>query len=152
MQVPLCEILFKLFVWLVVLITSPFWLPYYLKWIPPSKNDILAVIENGILEGDLLRAISPLDLPLHILCGILHEDCRIWIRFRHLRLPFLQPEHHVMSHDDRFLFSLSVLSRQHVHLSLIHSQLAYVCLQKEYIIALHAGVEQLSHWLDISLL
>ena len=40
--------------------------------------------------------------------------------------------------------NIAVLSSEHVHLSLIHAELANVCLQEEDVSALHARVEDLS--------
>mmetsp|Transcript_59867 Transcript_59867/g.105264 ORF Transcript_59867/g.105264 Transcript_59867/m.105264 type:complete len:262 (-) Transcript_59867:365-1150(-) len=119
-----------------------------------AEDDVLGVVHDGVLVHHLGRAERFLDLALHILRRVFHEDGRVRVGLGHFLLAFLQARQHVVGDNDRFKFLLlraGVLSCEHVDLSLVHAQLADVRLEEEHIGALHARVENLrgTHFLGI---
>mmetsp|Transcript_36225 Transcript_36225/g.67255 ORF Transcript_36225/g.67255 Transcript_36225/m.67255 type:complete len:234 (+) Transcript_36225:1655-2356(+) len=109
---------------------------------------VIGRLPSSIVRHDLYAGgtVRPLNLPLDVFDGILHENGTVRIALAHLLLPLLQTVEHVMTQYDRLetLFCrIAVLSREHVHLPLIHSQLTNVRLQEEDVGALHEGIEDL---------
>mmetsp|Transcript_55279 Transcript_55279/g.143792 ORF Transcript_55279/g.143792 Transcript_55279/m.143792 type:complete len:265 (+) Transcript_55279:1142-1936(+) len=126
------------------------------------EKDVLNVVQAGVFEivldqahalllclRHLLRelgAVGVADLARHVLGRVLHEDGAVGVRLRHLRLPLLQAQEHVVRQDDGLQLPASrvaVVARQHIHFALVHPQLAHVRPQEEDIRALHDGVEDL---------
>lgn len=63
--------------------------------------------------------------------GVLHKDGRVGVALGHLLLALQQPRQHVVAQDDGLVLALdlvAVLAREHVHLALVHAQLANVRL------------------------
>ena len=131
---------------LVRLVAAVLFLALELKLVRPRNDDVLDVLHARVPCDLLLRAICLLDLRVHLLLAVLHENCRIRIRLGHLLLALLQSHEHVVRQDDGLVLALdvvAVLSREHIHLALIHPELADVRLEKEDVRALHARVENL---------
>mmetsp|Transcript_15400 Transcript_15400/g.43069 ORF Transcript_15400/g.43069 Transcript_15400/m.43069 type:complete len:226 (+) Transcript_15400:120-797(+) len=121
--------------------------PLHSKAAKPREGDVLDVLVAGVALNLLRRAEGLLQLGLHLLLAVLHEDCRVGVALRHLLLPLQQPGHHAVRQDDRLaalgLAVVTVLAGQHVDLALVHPQLADVGLQEEDVSTLHARVEDL---------
>mmetsp|Transcript_17078 Transcript_17078/g.41991 ORF Transcript_17078/g.41991 Transcript_17078/m.41991 type:complete len:351 (+) Transcript_17078:1159-2211(+) len=112
----------------------------------PRHDHVLDVLQARV-AGDLAGgAVRLLQLQVHVRLGVLHKDGALGVRLGHLLLPLLEPGQHVVAEDHRLVLALdvvAVLARQHVHLALIHAELADVRLEEEDVGALHDGVEDL---------
>mmetsp|Transcript_45563 Transcript_45563/g.126450 ORF Transcript_45563/g.126450 Transcript_45563/m.126450 type:complete len:264 (-) Transcript_45563:291-1082(-) len=88
-----------------------------------------------------------MDLSSHVLERVLHEDGAVRVGFRHLGLARRQTIQHVVGQYDRFLLppgQVAIVSRKHVHLPLVDTELANVRLEVEDVRALHNWVQDLS--------
>ena len=128
-----------------------------------AEDDVLHVIEARVLELVLdelhvlllalllerllgARAERVGDLARHVFRGILHEDGGLLVRLGHFGLALGEAVQHVVRQDDRFQLNarrVAVLACEHVHLSLIDSQLADVRLEEEDVGALHDRIQDL---------
>ena len=135
-----------------------------------AEDDILNIVQARVLEvildevhrllssvvggfsgfgGDSLRlrgTVGGHDFPSYVLHRVFHENGRVGVGLAHLLLTSLQTEEHVVGQNDGLeldLGSIAVLPRQHVHLPLVHSQLAHVGLQEEDVSTLHERVQDL---------
>mmetsp|Transcript_20208 Transcript_20208/g.63367 ORF Transcript_20208/g.63367 Transcript_20208/m.63367 type:complete len:363 (-) Transcript_20208:639-1727(-) len=117
----------------------------------PGEEDVLGVVQTGVHQVVLhqmhlvvcsllgarlwLRwAVRVVDLPLHILRRVLHEDRAVGVRLRHLGLARFQPVEHVVGQDHRLHLPagpVAVVACEHVDLALVHTELADVSLKEE---------------------
>mmetsp|Transcript_5287 Transcript_5287/g.15170 ORF Transcript_5287/g.15170 Transcript_5287/m.15170 type:complete len:333 (-) Transcript_5287:452-1450(-) len=114
----------------------------------PREDDHADVRETRVPLHSAGGAEGLFDFGLDLGGAVLHEDSRGGVALRHLLLPLQKAGHHGVRQDDGLepdlgLCRVAVLPRQHVHLPLVHPQLADVRLQEEDVCALHAGVEDL---------
>mmetsp|Transcript_8068 Transcript_8068/g.20696 ORF Transcript_8068/g.20696 Transcript_8068/m.20696 type:complete len:217 (+) Transcript_8068:143-793(+) len=145
-QGPAREVLLELLVGLVLLIATVLLLPAHFEVPEPRHDYVPHVLEARVPFTLLRRAVGLLDLGIHVALGVLHEDGGARVALGHLLLTLEQPAEHVVGEDDGFqllLLQVAVLPREHVHLTLVHPQLANVGLEEENVGALHARVEYL---------
>mmetsp|Transcript_89945 Transcript_89945/g.259233 ORF Transcript_89945/g.259233 Transcript_89945/m.259233 type:complete len:258 (-) Transcript_89945:144-917(-) len=106
------------------------------------------LFDRGIIGGffTLGWTVGVPNFSLDVFGSIFHENCRIWIRFRHLFLPGLESVQHVVAQNDGLVLDfcrLTVFSSQHINFPLIDSQLTHIGFQKENIRTLHEWVQDL---------
>lgn len=86
-----------------------------------GEDEVLGVLEAGILFYLFFRAESFLHFGSDLLFGILHKDRRLGVRLTHFLLALLESRHHVVGQDDRLVLNLrldqvAILPCEHIHL------------------------------------
>mmetsp|Transcript_15871 Transcript_15871/g.24424 ORF Transcript_15871/g.24424 Transcript_15871/m.24424 type:complete len:252 (-) Transcript_15871:451-1206(-) len=108
-----------------------------------GHHHVLHVIDDRVLSDNSLGAEALRDLSLNVLGRVLHEDGGVGVGLAHLSLALLQAHQHVVREDHWLHRVCAVVPSEHVHFTLVKTELAHVGLQEEHVSALHARVEHL---------